>query len=193
MTEHLGRKFYPHNIWTWFFSGCASVPLDILLELNGFDQNMDGDKLLMDVDLGSRLQMAGHANFVMDAKLFLIRCSFITSLPFLPNIKEKVSIKCNHGLSGLSRQRGWIRANKHYVTQQDIDWIKSEGCANRCEMREFCMKTHPWQYPFRHRKHKDHEYWFRLWMDNQEMVDLEMERELRLENDDKYSRGTYIE
>jgi len=182
-----------HDTYSWFFSGCASAPLQSLLEINGFDMNFDGEKTLMDVDVGSRLQLIGQANFVLARNLYLIRLGLWQIR--LRQGPQNVSIKCNYGLLSYARMHKQFRANAHILTDEDISWIKEVWCGTMCESREFCKANHPFQFPFEHKEgyegHGSNRETFNLWKNSQRTIDLAEERELRLDGDQKYQKGTF--
>lgn len=164
-------------LWDWWF-GCSSVPLQAMLKINGFDQRFDGDRMLLDCDVGSRLQMAGYDKFALFRDLFIIRPRPDDEWnPKLP--KDGVTIKCNFPLIHWSRARNRFRANEYEFNDDDIRWIKEEYCGKQCAIREQCRTQHPWQYPFEHKEgygYKSAKKWFNYWRAHQGLVDLTEER-----------------
>ena len=159
---------------------------------------MDGDKQLMDVDVGSRLEMAGYGGqLVMDRGFWLARLGLKPRSYFLGRNAEDVTIKCNYGLLGWSRLRNEPKANVKALSDADIEWIKAVVCAQHCGLREFCKANHPWQYPFEHKEgyagHGSTKAWFEFWKQHQGLIDLKEERELRIDGDPKYAEGTFTE
>lgn len=187
------EQFFPHTWWSWFFSGCACVPLKTVLQVNGFDMNFDGDKMLCDVDLGSRLDLTGNNQFLLHRNFYLIRLA-LNSLKMM----YKKTIKCNYGLIGYNRYHKNTVANKYYLTQTDVEWIKQDFCGKKCEMKQFCKKNHEWQHPFEHKAGWEHENHFSdhetflEWLDNQQTLNLQHERKLRIEGNKKYEEATII-
>lgn len=183
-----------HAPWEWWF-GCSSTPLDAMLKINGFDQRFDGDRMLSDCDVGSRLQMAGYNKFAIFKELFSIRLLTDTNTwnPKLP--KYAPSIKCNLPLIWWSRIRNCFKANDHMFTDEDIRWMKEEYCGKQCAVREQCKKDCPWQYPFEHKEwpgHLSKKIWFDYWRTHQVQINLNEERNKRLSGDIKYQEGTFI-
>lgn len=128
-----------------------------MLKINGFDQRFDGDRMLLDCDVGSRLQLAGLGNrFALFRDLFAIRLRTDTNTwnPKLP--KDSPTIKCNLPLIHWSRFRNRFKANDCEMTDEDIRWIKDEYCGQYCVIREQCRTEHPWQYPFEHKEGYGH-------------------------------------
>lgn len=182
--------------WLWWF-GCSSASLQAMLQINGWDERFDGDKMLMDMDVGSRLDLAGYQNvFMMHRNMFLIRPLLQQKTYNLKTYDESVTIKCSKGLIGYNRYFQQSKANTVKFTEENIEWIKQVYCGNMCEMRSFCRENHPWQYPFEHKagylSHNSSKKWFNFWMDNQHIYDLREEREKRLDGD-KYTEGTFID
>lgn len=186
----LERRIVP---WDWWF-GCSSASLEAILKINGFDQNFDPDRMLVDCDVGSRLEMAGYGmRFALFRNIYLIKAP--ATREWNPSFKKDMTIKCNYALIGYSRAFEHYRANRTDLTDQDIRWIKENFCSKRCTHREFCKREHPWQYPFEHKSgypgHQCSKRWFNFWKDHQAIIDLAQEREKRLNDDPKYERGTF--
>lgn len=180
--------------WEWWF-GCSSTPLYAMLKINGFNQRCDGDRMLLDCDVGSRLQLAGFEKFALFRDLFTIRIwPYMNQWnPKLP--KDAPTIKCNLPLIHWSRYHDRYRANDHILTDEDIRWMKEEYCGQQCMIREQCRTEHPWQFPFEHKAgygFKCEKKWFDFWRAHQEMIDLTEERNKRLAGDVKYQEGTFI-
>lgn len=180
--------------WEWFF-GCSSAPLHAILKINGFNQLFDADQMLLDCDVGSRLQLAGFEKFAIFRDLFIIRAWTGTNTwnPKLP--KGASSVKCNLPLIHLSRFQNQFRANDRELTDEDIRWMKEEFCGKQCTIRESCRTGHPWQYPFEHKEgygFKSEKKWWNYWREHQVKINLTEEREKRISGDDKYKEGTFI-
>jgi glycosyltransferase involved in cell wall biosynthesis len=194
LTAFKGHDFKGcHAPWNWWF-GCSSASLEAMLKINGFDENFDGDKMLLDCDVGSRLDLAGYSTrFALFRDIFLIR---VPPLPgWNPNFKSDWTIKCNFGIEEYSRMLNRYRANTFKLTNADIEQIKNVHCGTICQMRDFCKKNHPWQFPFEHKAgyvgHCSSRRWFNFWKNHQEIIDLTEEREKRLSGNSKYAEGTF--
>lgn len=183
--------------WVWWF-GCSSASLEAMLKINGFDQRFDGDRMLLDCDVGSRLDLAGYGTrFSLFRDIFLIRAATDMSV-WNPNLKkDAVTIKCNYPLIWHSRFFNQPKANTEKPSETTVDWIKNVFCAKHCPIRELCKKQHPWQYPFEHKAgyegHHSSKRWFNFWLQHQTTVDLVEERKKRLNGDPKYQEGTFVE
>jgi len=181
--------------WSWWFS-CSSASLEAMLKINGFDQQFDGDRTLMDCDVGSRLDLAGYSmRFALFKDLFIIRAATVARL-WNPSFRDvHLTIKCNYALIGTSRFRKQYRANENKLSDSDIDWIKQVFCPKKCVVGEFCRQNHVWQYPFEHKAgyvgHNSNKTWFNFWKKHQTIIDLTQEREKRLNGDEKYQEGTF--
>ncbi|MBU1082589.1 MAG: glycosyltransferase family 2 protein [Spirochaetes bacterium] len=181
--------------WQWWF-GCSSASLESMLKINGFDQNFDGDRMLLDCDVGSRLEMAGYApRFAFFKDVFLIRCATDINKWNQKIQKDRITIKCNYGLMWHSRFFNNYRANTSRLSDYDIDWIKGVFCKQHCPIRELCAREHKWQFPFEHKSgyagHRSSKRWFNFWKEHQGFIDLEEERELRFDGK-KYTEGTFV-
>jgi len=197
--EQVGRTVETYDLpFEWYFAN-SSVSLDAMLKINGVDQKFDGgDRSLFDCDMGSRLEMAGYGKC-----LRMFRNLFVVRTPSDENIyggikRGAVSIKCNYGLLGFNRERKMFKANVYELTDKDIEWVKNVWCTQHCSLTESCKKHHPWQFPFEHKsgpKHPPHSVsskrWFNFWMKHQGLIDLTVERELRLTGNKKYGEGTF--
>jgi len=191
--NNLEKRFAP---WQWWF-GCSSASLEAMLKINGFDQNFDGDRMLLDCDVGSRLEMAGYSSrFALFRDIFMIRAATDIN-KWNPQLKkDKITIKCNYCLMWHSRYHNRYVANAQKLDDVDIRWIKEEFCANKCPIRELCKTEHKWQYPFEHKSgyagHNSSRHWFNFWKQHQAIINLKEERELRLSGHKKYERGTFL-
>jgi len=181
--------------WLWWF-GCSSASLEAMLKINGFNQNFDGDRMLLDCDVGSRLELAGYGlRLALFKNLFLARIPTDASY-WNPVLKKKgITIKCNYPFIWYSRFFKEYKSNTHVLTEPDIKWIKEVWCAHRCPIRELCKREHPWQYPFEHKSgypgHQSSKTWFNFWKTHQTVIDLVSEREKRLNGNKKYEEGTF--
>ena len=178
--------------WTWWFA-CGSASLEAVLDLNGWDQSFDGDKTVMDVDFGSRLNLARFGvRTALFRDLVLVRAPSTHSV-----FKSSPSIKCNYALIELNRHLRRYEANREKITDNDVSWIKDVFCEGVCGSRDFCRKNHKWQFPFQHRRHVEQgghgssQKWFDFWLEHQELIDLREERKLRIEGK-KYMEGTFV-
>ncbi len=181
--------------WEWWF-GLSSTPLEAMLKINGFDQRFDGDRMLLDCDVGSRLNLAGFNRFALFRDLFTIRARTDTNIWNPKLVKCGPTIKCNLPLIHWSRFRNKFRANESdKITDEDLRWIKDEFCGQTCTIREQCRTEHPWQFPFEHKEgygHLSKKKWFDYWLTHQVKINLTEERIKRLSGDEKYREGTFI-
>lgn len=189
------REIYPAP-WLWWF-GCSSASLEAMLTINGFNQNFDGDRMLLDCDVGSRLDLAGYGpRFALFRDIFLIRATTDINKwnPLLD--KDRISIKCNYPLIWFNRFFNRYKANSEKLTDKDIEWIKQVFCQRRCPIRELCKREHPWQFPFEHKSgyagHRSSKRWFNFWKKHQTIINLTEEREKRLSGHKKYAKGTFV-
>lgn len=180
----LDRMIIPANQ----YYGASVMSLEAALKTNGFDMNFDGDKVLADCDMGTRLGLAGYGD-----KLCMFRDTYcveaLAKLEWHTGMRNP-GIKCNYGLMKFNQVTGRYRANEP-LSEVDIDWIIKNLCLKGlCGDAEACRRVNPHLYPFWHKKEKQlYEYWKK----NQASmsVDLELEREMR-KNGEDYTDGTWV-
>ncbi len=181
--------------WEWWF-GCSSAPLSAVLKINGFDQRFDGDRMLLDCDVGSRLELAGYGKFGLFKDLFIVRAqNVIRTWSTKVGLNGGITIKCNFPLIHWSRNFNHYVANDHENIDEDIKWCKEEYCAKKCTLKNDCKKNHPWQYPFEHKSgygYACEKKWFDYWRTHQTKINLTEERQKRIYGDVKYIEGTFV-
>jgi hypothetical protein len=164
-----GRMVGPHN----WFNGYSSMPLEIALKLNGYDENLDGDKGLEDIDCGSRIEMAGHkGKFVMDINHQVIEHEGGALARELFDTSAK-PIKCNYTIYLLNRKKHRYRANTGKLSGDDIDFVRQESFRVPC-IAEGIDKTHFYDEDCRGNE-------FETWMFRQPVFDLKEERKKIIE------------
>jgi len=141
------------------FHGYSCIPLNAILEINGFDENFDGDKALGDTDTGMRLARAGYDKQLLLDKDITIYENAHYEIPQKLLFYKGKSIRSNYSLLMLNRLKGRFTANNYQLSNEDIDWI--------CE--------HGKDWGFRDINPKDNPL-FNWWVDNPPFFDL---RELR--------------
>ncbi len=144
-----------HNIGNWFHvCGGLAVSMEMLLKVNGFDENFDGTKSLEDCDLGIRLAKLG-CEFVFDKRLK--SRGYDITYPLEPFTYKGPDFKSNYPIVQVNSNRPRIEVNKDLLTEEEIKFVREEaskwGVTIIDELFEF-------------------------WVDNQPIFDL---RELRLE------------
>lgn len=169
VTKNGGRMVGPHN----WHNGYSSMPLDIALKINGYDENFDGDKGLEDIDCGSRIEMAGYKNkFVMDVDHQVIEHEGGTLAKELFNTEAK-PIKCNYTIYLLNRKKNRYRANTGKMSGDNIDFIRQQSFRIPC-ITEGIDKTHFYDEDCRGSV-------FEAWMFRQLIFDLKEERKKVME------------
>jgi len=181
--------------WKWWF-GCSSASLAAMLTINGFNMKFDGDRMLLDCDVGSRLELAGYGrHLALFKNIFLIRIPTNASVWSSIVSKTAPSIKCQYPMIYYNRFFNLPQVNTANITEDEIKWIKEEFCAKHCDIREQCKKEHPWQYPFEHKAgygYTSNKELFELWKKTPTIIDLRMERQKRIGGDEKYREGTFV-
>lgn len=105
------------------YYGYSSCSMDAILKVNGWEENMDGEKSLADVDLGWRLEMAGYTGFVLDRRLIVVE-NFHKPIPKDTIWYEGRPIRQNYNLMLLNRKLGRYRANSYHLTEKQFDYVK---------------------------------------------------------------------
>jgi hypothetical protein len=189
-----GREVFPAP-WEWWF-GCSSASLEAMLQINGFNHQFDGDRMLLDCDVGSRLELAGYGRHLALFKdIFLIRIPTDASVWSTVVSKSAPSIKCQLPMIHYNRYLNRCRANTENVSEEMIKWIKEEYCVKYCHLRKTCPTEHPWQYPFEHKAgypgHTSNKELWEFWKNAPATIDLRSERQKRIEGNQKYAEGTF--
>lgn len=150
------------------FHGYSSVPLQALLEVNGFDENFDGDKALGDTDMGIRLSMAGYSNQLLLDKNIIIyeNCHHGISDKLL--FYTGHAVRSNYSLMILNQSKKKYTANDYYLSTEEIDWICEHG-------KKWGFKKDQRENPL-----------FNWWVENPPLFNL---KELRWEVQDKLDEG----
>jgi glycosyltransferase involved in cell wall biosynthesis len=159
--ERHGRMVAPPE---WFY-GFSSFSLEAALKVNGFNEQCDGQKGLEDVEFGERLAIAGYKNmFLLDKDLWVIEHEHLPCM-----VKSPPTFKCNYGLIQYEKIKGLFRANSWKLTLEDCEWIRSNICP-KCLNYSRCLKE-----TLKGQFYVDNEL-FRLWLQNQPLFDLRLER-----------------
>lgn len=156
-----GKMVAPYD---WYY-GYSSVSLEAVLKVNGYDELFDGDKSLEDVDIGSRLDMAGYKNkFVLDINHQVIEHEHG---PVYNGLVDKTKpVKCNHSIYLINRKKNRWKANSDLLSKDDIEFIREDSLKPPCSPKpnfydEDCNGK-----------------WFNIWVKNQPVFDLRKERDL---------------
>ena len=137
----------------WYY-GVSSVPLRNALQVNGYDESMDGCRGLLDVDFGSRLEMNGCGQFLLDRELMLIE--HINDALSKQAIKRRIPFLDKYAIYQLNRKKFTVQANEFTFNDQDIEYIRTESI----------------------KKDTYNEQWFNYWIKKQRTFNL---KEMRLE------------
>jgi hypothetical protein len=171
----------------WFY-GISTMSLEAALKVNGYDQALDGDSALNDVDLGNRLAMLGY-------KLAMFRDSFCVEAYagtfWNPKMKSpRPEVKCNFGIVQYNKYRQRSRVNDAFPSPPMIDAEIIQGvCRERCGIRDKCA-TMPHRGPFYNKNEaKLYKYWKNK--ASQVRLNLQYEREDRLDGS-SYTEGEFV-
>lgn len=140
----------------WYY-GISTASLDAILSINGFETMFDGDAALNDIDLGSRLCMAGYKNIAMFRDSYIIEA--YAKLGWHKKMRViRPEIKCNYALYLYNILKGKYRANTP-VPKSELDYIINVICKTKCGVIDKC-KTIPHRGPFFNKNEiKLYEYW----------------------------------
>lgn len=103
------------------YYGYSSISMEAALRVNGFDEKMDGDKSLIDVDMGVRLSQAGY-HFVLDRNLMVTENSHY-SVPSDVLFWDAGTLKSNYNIMNLSQEKGRWKANSYRLSEEEVNWI----------------------------------------------------------------------
>jgi len=105
------------------YHGYCATPLQALLAINGFDENIDGSKALGDVWTGIQLHMAGYDHvLVLDENVWLYENAH-QSVPEDVLWYHGPEIRSNYSLMCLNERVGRWRSNSYRLTAKEVDWI----------------------------------------------------------------------
>lgn len=122
--EH-NHGFVPKSNLRWdMMYGYSCIPREDFIYVNGYDENFDGDKALGDVEIGSRLKMAGRWTLSLSRNLYVYEnkhhgldaSTFHNGSP--PGTAWN-AIRSNYDLIYLMRGRKQWRANSMHLTESD--------------------------------------------------------------------------
>jgi len=114
----------------------AALPTELALELNGFDEAFDGDLHLLDVDMGSRIELSGRGGaMVMHRDLWCAEPK--VDAQWKSGITRGRLIKCGYALWWFNRLQHRVVANTK-MPDGWIDYIKRAICHGACPIRGRC-------------------------------------------------------
>ena len=151
------------------FHGYSSIPANALLEINGFDENFDGDKALGDTDFGIRLAQAGYDRELILDKDTIIYENAHYGIPEKLLFYEGNTIRSNYSLMILNQNKGRFKANDYHLSPDEVDWIHEH--AKDWGFRDIDQRKNPL---------------FKWWIENPPIFNL---RELRWEVQEKMDNG----
>jgi len=149
-------KIFTHE---WYY-GVSSVPLKDALAVNGYDEAMDGNRGLEDIDFGSRLEQYGVAPFLIDKDLMLIE--HINDDFSKKVIKRRIYFRNGYPIYYLSKTKKRFKANTHTFTDEEIEFIR-EQTINPTIKDVGRTKTEKDEYDLE---------WFDFWVKNQRTFNL---------------------
>ncbi len=121
------------------YFGYSSVPLDVAVAVNGFDELMDGVKSLQDCDFGSRIARAGCA-LVMHRDLYVIepqtKPESGTEVGYGGGIRNRESFQCNYAIL-LHNQLTGRRVNTR-LPPGYVDDVRARACHGACPIQDKC-------------------------------------------------------
>jgi hypothetical protein len=117
--ENSNYFFFPGQMY-YAYSACS---MEAILKVNGWDENLDGDKTLADVDIGLRLEQIG-CKFVLDRRLTVIE-NCHKAIPKDTLWYEGKPVRSNYELMRMNRAKGRWRANSYRLNDQEIEWLRT--------------------------------------------------------------------
>lgn len=158
-SDHITKRgdAYIHNLGDWYYGAGASASMEMLLKVNGFDENFDGTKSLEDCDLGRRLSEMG-CQFVFDKNLKTN--GYYYNYPQEPLVYKDIAFKSNIPLVQLNSVHSRIIANRDLLTEEEIKFVREDSPKRGVTIIDDL---------------------FEFWVDNQQLFDL---RELRYDRID---------
>lgn len=184
--NHTHRMNYAEIPPNWYY-GISTMSLDAALKVNGYDQSLDGDSALNDVDMGNRLAILGYT-------LAMFRDSYCVEAYagtfWNPKMKSpRPEVKCNYGIVQYNKYRRRTRVNDAFPSPPLIEAeIIQDICRTRCDLWEKCS-TMPHRGPFYNRNEPElYDYWKNK--ASQVRINLQYEREDRLDNS-AYTEGSF--
>lgn len=158
--EKLGGFAGPDKIYWDMIYGYHGVKREDFIHVNGYDENFDGDKALGDVELGSRLNMAGRWSVCLSKDLFVYEQQHNSVDPetFMCGI---TSIRSNYDLIYLMRNKGTYRANSNGYTYEEC-----------CDVIRGRITNIPAWPNYKITPDEPNYIYQRQWMDNQPIFDL---------------------
>jgi glycosyltransferase involved in cell wall biosynthesis len=168
----------------------SSIPLELAYALNGFDEAFDGDMHLLDVDMGSRIQLAyGDGVLAMHRDLWLMEPPAAKDF-WTPKIRRGEPIKCSYAMWWYNRLRGRARVNVPYPADW-VDFVKERVCRGACLIKDRCSTNDPEigerkQYPFCESVDRELR---QFWLDNLPVRDLEADAATRRRGEAPFDRG----
>lgn len=157
--------------WTWMYGYCF-IPREDFFHVNGWDENFDGYKALGDVELGSRLEMAGRWKMCIDPSLHVYEYHHYKISYQKYNLDVDRAIRSNNDLIL------WHRANN--IWKANSTYIPREVCERICRAR---ISGHMGWYQFKF-DHSDPEWKSQKhWIENQRIFTLNDNRLLHDQQD----------
>lgn len=172
------------------YYGASTLSLEAALKVNGFDQAFDGDSVLADCDMGKRLATAGYNKVAMFKDCYCVEA--MAELGWHPKMRHgrQGGIKCNYALMMFNELTCRYRANDP-LSEADIQWIINKIClGGRCGQIRVCKEINRF-FPFFLKEETELvEYWKKYQAPMS--VDLELEREMRIDGEEPYLEGTFV-
>lgn len=118
--------FHPTMMgWDMIYGHCG-IPREDFLYVNGYDENFDGDKALGDVEIGSRLHMAGRWKPCLDKRFFLyeqkhnnIDAQSFKDCETIEQLRAAPAVRANYDLLHLMKKKRIWRANSTQFSEEE--------------------------------------------------------------------------
>lgn len=140
----------PDGIWipTGFhsaqnFHGYASLPLEALLEINGFDENLDGERALHDCDTGIKLMHAGYPDKVLLDKNLCIYENSHENVPKSVLSYDGPPIRSNYAVMMHNHELKRSKSNCYVLTDSEIEQIVQYSIENENWAKVYDQRQNP--------------------------------------------------
>lgn len=127
----MGESYVMAASWEQVYGNMA-IPLEIMLQVNGYDEAFDGKKSLEDPDLGLRVvNLMGKSKFILDKRLTVIEHFHGSASPHVIWNPSKPAC-CNYAILKLHERNHTIRGNERKFTEGELQEIKTETVKSPC-------------------------------------------------------------
>lgn len=172
------------------YYGYSSVPLDVAISINGFDELMDGIKSLQDCEFGSRVVRAG-CSLVMHRDLYVVepptKQESGREAGYGGGIRNQDSFQCNYAIL-LHNELTGRRVNRRLPIGY-VEDVRSKTCLSACSIKDKCAGGTIGESPMYPFCAGERESMAREWQAAAPDHELSTDREIRKRGLAPYDRG----